>query len=44
MNLVRREMRANWRSLLVWALSVAVLSVLVMSIYPSIAGDAAYSA
>lgn len=41
MNLFRREMRANLRSLVIWALSVAALSVLVMSIYPSIARDAA---
>lgn len=39
MNVFRREMRANYRSLLVWALVIAGFTVAVLAVYPSFAAD-----
>ena len=41
MNVFRREMRANYKSLLVWVLVIAGFNVMVLSIYPSFAADSA---
>jgi len=40
-NIFTREIRANYRSLLVWVLVIAALNVLVLAIYPSFAEDSA---
>ncbi len=39
LNLYYHEIKRNWRSLLVWAVSIAILMALVMSMFPAIAED-----
>ncbi len=41
MNILKRELKANRRSLIIWGSSLALLSFLMMAIYPSFAADAA---
>lgn len=40
MNLLLRELKANRRSLLIWALALALLNLLMMALYPAFAEDA----
>ena len=40
MNILMRELKANRRSLIIWVSVLALLSFLMMSLYPSFADDA----
>lgn len=40
MNLLRRELKANRRALLIWGIILALLSFFMLSIYPTFAADA----
>jgi len=40
MNIIRRELRANRRTLLIWGVSLALLNLLLMALYPSFAQEA----
>lgn len=39
MNILSRELRSNLRGLLVWALTLALLNLLLIAVYPSMAAD-----
>lgn len=41
MNILVRELKGNWRSLVAWSVILAGLGLMVMAIYPSFAADQA---